>query len=575
MATRTNKRSVGTRSTRRANSQKRTERTVGTRFIASAPTTSAPTTSDAPGSIISTPTHSASMASTSASNRVHKNNAKKPRHRIRQRLAYMLRHPIDAAWGWLSSVRTAILLIAAITIICLLGIYFVQAPGETLNDPANYAAWVQQSALPRYGSLTPIFNTLQFFTIFSSWYFLLLLTILAISIIVCTLNRAPTIWQNFAHPVIRRSDKFYENALERISCAHPDPLDFARTQLRKRHYRVRSITSGDDEPATYLYANRNSWATLATFFFHAALVTLLMAGVLSLWHGFSLDSPARRILPAPLVSLSDSLAGFTFDQALPTGQSAVVYPRGTPHNISFRVNNFTATFDHTTGLATDYVTDLSVYRDGQLVAHSNHLRVNDPLSYNGIIFHQSSLIPSVNLTISDSSGCLVCAQSIVLDQTDTTQGLQVDFARGIPIAGTGLTLTILFPHTPSLQLPLVTDPFFIVSIGAPGASPTTDKAVARLHIGETTHSLDKQWTITLNNASEATVLLVTKDSGSFLIWPTAIILILSLCATFYFPQRRLWLRISGQRIAIGAIPEHFINIRTDLLAIARAARTST
>ena len=471
--------------------------------------------------------------------------------------------------------RTAILLIAAITIICLLGIYFVQAPGETLNDPTNYAAWVQQTALPRYGSLTPIFNKLQFFTIFSSWYFLLLLTILALSIVVCTLNRAPTIWQNFAHPVIRRSDKFYENALERISCTHADPVDFARVQLRKRHYRVRSITTDDAEPATYLYANRNSWATLATFVFHAALVTLLMAGVLSQWHGFSPDSLARRILPAPLVSLSDSLAGFTFDQALPTGQSAVVYPRGTPHNISFRVNNFTATFDHTTGLATDYVTDLSVYRDGQLVAHSNHLRVNDPLSYNGIVFHQSSLIPAVTLTISDSSGCLVCDQSIVLDQTATEQGLQVDYARGIPVAGTGLTLTILFPHTPSLQLPLVTNPFFIVSIGTPGASPTTDQVVARLHIGETTHSGDKQWTVTLNNASEATVLLVTKDSGSFLIWPTAIILILSLCVAFYFPQRRLWLRISGQHIAIGAIPEHFINIRPDLLAIAKAAQAAT
>jgi cytochrome c biogenesis protein len=516
------------------------------------------------------------IASTGAGTPTRKNSAYKPPRRARQQLAYVLRHPIDAAWGWLSSVRTAILLIAAITIICLLGIYFIQAPGETLNDPASYAAWVQQNALPRYGSLTPIFNSLQCFTIFSSWYFLLLLTILALSIIVCTLNRAPTIWQNFAHPVIRRSDKFYENALERISCAHPDPLDFARSQLRKRHYRVRSITTtGDsDEPVTYIYANRNSWATLATFVFHAALVTLLMAGVLSQWHGFSPDSPARRILPTPLVSLSDSLAGFTFDQALPTGQSAVVYPRGTPHNISFRVNHFTATFDRTTGLATDYVTDLSVYRDGQLVAHSNHLRVNDPLSYNGIIFHQSSLIPSVTLTISDSSGCLVCTQPIVLDQTDTTQGLQVDFARGIPIAGTGLTLTVLFPHTPARQLPQVSDPFFIISVGTPGASPTTDKAVARLHIGETTHSLDKEWTITLNSASAATVLLVTKDSGSFLIWPTAIILILSLCLTFYFPQRRLWLRISGHRIAIAAIPEHFINIRPDLLAIARAARPS-
>src|ERR1700687_869685 len=181
-------------------------------------------------------------ASTSTRYRTLKSNTNNPGRRFQQRLAYILRHPIDAAWGWLSSVRTAVLLIAAITIICLLGIYFVQAPGEALNDPASYTAWLQQNALPRYGSLTPIFDSLHFFTIFSSWYFLLILTILATSIIVCTLNRAPAIWQNFTHPVIRRSDKFYQNALERISFPPPDPVTFAHNQLRKRHYGVRSIT---------------------------------------------------------------------------------------------------------------------------------------------------------------------------------------------------------------------------------------------------------------------------------------------------------------------------------------------
>jgi cytochrome c biogenesis protein len=485
-----------------------------------------------------------------------------------RRLRYILRHPIDAAWGWLSSVRTAILLIASITAICLIGIYFVQAPGEVLNDPATYAAWVQQNALPRYGSLTPIFNWLQFFTIFSSWYFLLLLTVLALSIIVCTFNRAPVIWQNFKHPVIRRSEKFYQNALERSEYTHPDAIAWTTAQLRQRHYRVRSV---QEEETTYLYANKNSWATLSTFVFHAALVTLLLAGVFSQWHGFPPDSPARRILPAPLVSLSDNLAGFTFDQALPTGQSAVVYSRGTPHNISFRVNSFTASFDPKTGLATDYVTDLSVYRDGELVARSNHLRVNDPLSYDGIVFHQSSLIPSVTITVSDAQGCFVCAQPVVLDQTGTVQNLQVDYANGIPIAGTSMTMSVLFPHPPSLQLAQMQNPFFLISIGTPGTPVNQDKAVVRLEKDHSGQSFDKQWTITLNNAQEATVLLVTKDSGSQLIWPTAILLILSLCATFYFPQRRIWVRIRGAQVNMAALREHFTNIRTDLIAIQRAA----
>ncbi len=532
--------------------------------------------------------------------------------RFRQRLLFIARHPIDAVWGWLSSVRTAILLIASIAVICLIGIYFVQAPGEVLNDPNAYVAWVQQNALPRYGSLTPTFDWLRFFTIFSSWYFLLLLSVLSLSIVVCTLNRAPAIWQNFRHPLIQRSERFYQNALERGEYTHRDAVTWTEAEFRRRRYRVRSIREGwpqgsaptmntmegregrpqgspphiHPSPAptmttkpslvaladvTYLYASKNTWATLSTFVFHATLVTLLMAGVLSQWHGFPADSPARSILPAPLISLSDSLAGFTFDQALPDGQSAVVYPRGTPHNVSFRANSFKATFDPKTGLPTDYVTDLSVYRDGELVAHSDHLRVNDPLSYDGIIFHQSSLIASVTITIADAQGCFVCAQPVVLDQSSTVQGDQVDFASDIPIAGSAMTMSVLYPHAPGMQLAQDAHPFFLITVGVAGASSNQDKVVLRLHPGESGQSVDKSWMVTVNSAKEATVLLVTKDSGSLLVWPTAVLLILSLCVTFYFPQRRIWIRIENDRVQMAALREHFTNIRTDLLGVAREA----
>jgi cytochrome c biogenesis protein len=494
--------------------------------------------------------------------------------RFKQRALYWFQHPLNAAWGWLSSVRTAILLIAAITVICLLGIYFVQAPGEVLNDPATYANWVQLNELPRYGSLTPIFDWLQFFTIFSSWYFMLLMVILALSIVVCTLNRLPAIWQNFRHPILRRSDKFYENALERVAFEREQAVDWTSAQLRKRGYRVRSVVPADgsaekqEQQVTYLYASKNSWATLSTFVFHAALVTLLLAGTFSQWHGFAATSPARGFLPGPIISASDALAGFTFDQALPNGQSATVYPRGTLHNLTFRSNKFTAKFDPKTGLATDYVTDLSVYQDGKLVAHSDHLRVNDPLSYGGVVFHQSSLIPSVNVTISDASGCLMCDQSIVLNDTANAGGLQVDLARDIQIADTGYTLSVYFSHQPNLHLEQIARPsiYFVIDEAGQGIQKGN---VQNMQVGQSA-TVNQNWKLTFNGASDATVLLVTKDSGASLIWPTAIILILSLCVTFYFPQRRVWVRIAGKRVQLAALREHFVNIKTDLLALERA-----
>ncbi|HEY0754365.1 MAG TPA: cytochrome c biogenesis protein ResB [Ktedonobacteraceae bacterium] len=504
--------------------------------------------------------------------------------RLKQHMLYWFKHPLNASWAWLSSVRTAILLLVAITLMCLLGIYFVQAPGEVLNDPTAYANWVQLNELSRYGSLTPIFDWLQFFTLFSSWYFILLMTLLALSIVVCTLNRLPAIWQNFRHPILQRSDKFYENALDRVVFEHEDAVAWTTSQLRAAGFRVRSVVAisaaggngrGEKKArleVTYLYANKNSWSTLSTFLFHAALVTLLLAGTFSQWHGFAANSPARGFLPAPIISLSDALAGFTFDQALANGESALVYPRGTAHNISFRSNHFTAKFDPTTGLATDYVTDLSVYQDDRLVAHSDHLRVNDPLTYGGVVFHQSSLISAVNVTISDASGCLMCAQPIVLNSTSTINNLQVDLAKDVPIADTGYTLSILFPHQQNMQLARIKQPVFLFVVDKSGQGIQTNNT-QRLAAGQSA-TVNQNWKLTLNDASEATVLLVTRDSGSSLIWPTAVLLILSLCATFYFPQRRIWFKIVRQRIQGAALREHFVNLRTDLLALEKRASKS-
>ena len=115
------------------------------------------------------------------------------------------------------------------------------------------------------------------------------------------------------------------------------------------------------------------------------------------------------------------------------------------------------------------------------------------------------------------------------------------------------------------------NPFFVITINQAGDTSAKPKVLLRLRPGQTGQSTDSAWHVRLSGASEATVLLVTKDTGSFIVWPTAVILILSLCATFYFPQRRIWIRIQGNAVQMAALREHFTNIRIDLLGITKEA----
>ena len=72
-----------------------------------------------------------------------------------------LKHPFHSLWGLLSSVKTAIVLIALITVICIIGIIVIQAPVEITSSPSDFATWVSQDMVSKYGQTwTNIFASL-------------------------------------------------------------------------------------------------------------------------------------------------------------------------------------------------------------------------------------------------------------------------------------------------------------------------------------------------------------------------------------------------------------------------------
>jgi len=484
------------------------------------------------------------------------------RHGQPRRQRWTVNRFVNRIWGLFSSVKFAVVLIGLIAAVCIIGVFFTQAPIEIRSSPTDYAAWLNTNVRPTYGSWTDLLNWLQFFTIFASWYFRLLLTLLAISICICTANRAPGIWHNFRHPLIRRSDRFYQNARERAEFMTDHNIDEVRRAFRRRRYRVRDVTD-EETGVIYLYANKNSWATLSTFVFHACLVIILLSGVITAWRGFGDHSMAQRILPAPIYNYFQSLAGFSYPQPLPNGENGIVYPIGTPHNLEYHVNQFVATFNPQTGQPTDFYTDLVVYQDGREVA-AHRVRVNSPLTYQGVTFHQASFSMYAWVEIRDAHGNVLYNEKQSLDERDNfglggnAPPLPLNIARDLPFAAGNGTLTIAAVDLPQQGGWLVV----VEGFNQAGAAQYRGLAFA----GHTTR-MSNGWTLTVKEVKPETVLLITKDSGAPLLFPTAFLLVLSLCVTFYFPQRRIWARIADRHVQLGILKEHFVNMRTELESI--------
>jgi cytochrome c biogenesis protein len=506
------------------------------------------------------------------------------------RYRHAFTHPIHSLWGLFSSVKTALVLIGLLAIIGSIGILIIQAPMEIAASPADFALWVQFEMVGKYGQTwAALFKSLGFFTIFSTWYFKLLLVLLAINIAIGGIcKRAPGIWQNFRHPSVRTNDRFYQNALVRTAFATEQDVEGVQRFFRKKHYRV-LVKAGNAPGVTYLYAYKNSWATLSTFVFHASLILLMLAPLLTIWQGFGQHSMAERILPSPLFTSLQSLAGFSYPQPLPDGESGIVYPIGTPHNLEYRADQFVARFDPTSGQPTDFYTDLTVFQDGHQVAQ-HRIRVNDPLTYQGVTFHQASFVLYAWISLTDAQGRVLFQQRPILNQQltsvnpNTGTGIPVSVTSDLPLPTLQQVMRVAATLTPTGWVVVVQGsdahglPTFCGLAREGSHSPLVDLSQSHRSCSQTVAAYqrgDQQalrltgWELQVHLVKQGTVLLITKDAGAPFIWPISALLIVSLCVTLYFPQRRVWIRYHEGQVQFAGLKEHFSNVQRDLEALAR------
>ena len=300
--------------------------------------------------------------------------------------------PFRIVFGLLTSVRVALLLLAAVAIGALVGVIFPQAPDDVRAVPASYAAFTEFQRT-RYGVFTTAMRRLGVFEVFHSYWFNGLILLLLLAVAVCTANRIPPIVRNFRRPVRRVNDRYFQAARHRAAFSSAPDADALVHQLRKRRYRVRREQQGD---TTYLFADRFAWAQFGTFVSHLALI-LFMAG-----------------------AIVTKLVGFSTFISIAQGRTDPVFP--TIHAGQMQVQNLRAgDTPNSAGIATRYFSDLAVYRGGSQICRGTST-VNNPMHCAGYTFHQTTFSPDgVELRVRDlTTGQLVYSEVDDLDAQGTT-----------------------------------------------------------------------------------------------------------------------------------------------------------
>ncbi|WP_127843018.1 cytochrome c biogenesis protein ResB [Actinomyces wuliandei] len=389
----------------------------------------------------------------------------------------------------------------------LLGVIIPQMPaGSRVSEEAT-AQWLE-SVRPTFGGWTDVLRALGFFTMFSSVPFLVVMGLLALSITACTMHRLPVLWRAARHPRTRVTARFFDRARLRARFTAPvsaeQAFEVICSDARRHHLRVVVDERG---PGYNAYMDRSRWAPFGTVLAHLAFLVIMAGFVIS------------------------SVTGFRDEQfALTVG-----YPREVGHGTSLvaEARGFQDTY-YDDGSPQDYVADLVVSKDGQEVA-AQEVRVNHPLTYDGVMFHQSYFGVSAVMEVTDESGTQVFHGGVALDRTTSDE-------------------TLVFGSTP---LPDGTTAYVIGSAsGQTGTGIEPGQMRVEVYQGEDNTPVDEAvldtgvptqvggHTFTFEREQQFTGMIVRRDPGAGVVWVGFALLAVGTCATMFFPHRRLWVRVT-------------------------------
>ncbi len=427
------------------------------------------------------------------------------------------------AWHSLCSIKLTVLLVLAVLILSLLGTLFPQLTPEIQADPVSRSEW-QQAVEARYGALSTLYGVIGLFNAYSSPIFVLFLAALFANGLSCTIDRLGPIWRAvMAQPKVVRPDSFYDMASSRASLrisSRQKATEATRGFLSKRRYR---LVIDERKGATYVRGDKNRFARFGTLLTHGALVLITLG---ALWS-------ARASWREPAVILGP---GESYDA-----------PRG--HDFQVRHEGFQVD-TYSDGTPRDYRSHLVVVQGGSEVARKT-IRVNDPLTYQGVGFYLWGARPALHIVGLDADGMplsMAPSWSTETGEGDVSLPIngEVDEAR-LYLPALDVSVTVSPSHAAvlddSAEAPLV-----FLEASQAGQLIFSDYVTG----GEVVQLPG----FSLQFVPDYYVILqVVSDPGFAPVVLASLLGLIGLLTSFYFYPRRVWIKVTDEDLVVAGSAE--------------------
>ncbi len=404
-----------------------------------------------------------------------------------------------ALWDFFCSLKLTIALLIVLAVTSIIGTVIQQNQS-------------QEQYLQTYSETTyRVLDAMQFFDMYHSWWFMALLGLFSLNLITCSIKRFPRVWKAVREPVLVPSDTLYRtfaNFEEHVVALPQEQVRDRLAEFLRRNFAAPTVTPEGDR--IHFFAQKAPYARFGVYVTHLSILIIFLGAIVGILGGYK-----------GWVNILEG--GGTIDKVMPrSGREPI------PLGFTVRCESFSLSYYEGTNRPREYRSVLTVIDNGQEVVKNRPVIVNDPLTYKGITFYQSSYQPA-------GEGVF---QFMVKDrQTGETLPVSARFEQRMALPGGGSFRVFNAREDPQFgilaQLEITTAAgerkFAQVAKGAP--------ELDALRGGE------QIFTLLDFKQRYFTGLQVAKDPGVWIVWVGCTLLVVGSMVAFFLSHRRIWVTL--------------------------------
>ncbi len=266
-------------------------------------------------------------------------------------------------WDFFCSVKLTIFTLMLLASTSIIGTVIEQ--GSTPEAMAQKLDW-------NLSTLQFLDKSINAFDMYHSWWFIGLLSLFAVNLICCSIKRLPRVWTTVQNPVLTPDD----NMLRAFSNREEFTAKGEEAAIKEK---VSAFLAGRFSPAkvsgkdgkTYFYAEKGAWSRFGVYMTHLSILIIFVGALLGSFWGYK-----------AYVNIPEG------------GQTDTIYRRDkqaeAPLGFAVRCEAFSVSYYEGSNRPREFKSILSVIDNGQVVIKDRKVIVNEPLTYKGITFYQSS-----------------------------------------------------------------------------------------------------------------------------------------------------------------------------------------